>query len=119
MAIAALALASTMPNDGDISRAAYLRAAESGFQFLTAHNRELLNDGKENILDDYCALMAATELYRATKLPKYQAAADARAAHLMGRLTTIAEYENAWPPHDTPRAFFPPSPPALPLLTLL
>jgi hypothetical protein len=95
MAIAALALASTMPGDGDISRAAYLRAAESGFQFLTAHNRELLNDGEENILDDYCALMAATELYRATKLPKYQAAADARAARLMGRLTNIAGYEDA------------------------
>ena len=67
MAIAALALASTMPVDGDFTRADYLRAAEEAFQFLEEHNRELLNDGKENILDDYCALMAATELYRATK----------------------------------------------------
>jgi Glycosyl hydrolase family 9/Cellulase N-terminal ig-like domain len=119
MAIAALALASTMPDDGDISRAAYLRAAESGFQFLTAHNRELLNDGKENIVDDYCALMAATELYRATKLTKYQAAADARAAHLMGRLTTIAGYEDAWRADDSSRAFFHPSDAGLPVVSLL
>ena len=46
MAIAALALASTMPIDGDLTRAQYLRAAEEAFQFLDAHNRELLNDGK-------------------------------------------------------------------------
>ena len=63
MAIAALALASTMPSHGDYSSAEYLRTAEEAFGFLQVHNRELLNDGKENILDDYCALMAATELY--------------------------------------------------------
>ncbi len=119
MAIAALALASTMPDDGDISRATYLRAAESGFQFLSAHNRELLNDGKENILDDYCALMAATELYRATKLPRYQAAADARAAHLMERLTTIAGHQDAWRADDGSRPYFHPSDAGLPVVSLL
>src|ERR1700723_244933 len=83
MAIAALALASTMPLDGDLPRSTYLHTAEEAFRFLSAHNRELLNDGKENILDDYCALLAATELYRATRQPEYLAAADSRAAHLM------------------------------------
>ncbi len=71
MSVAALALASTMPADGDIPRSTYLRTAEESFEFLNAHNRELLNDGKENILDDYCALMAATELYGATRKPVY------------------------------------------------
>jgi hypothetical protein len=119
MTIAALALASTMPDDGDISRAAYLRTAESGFQFLAAHNRELLNDSKENILDDYCALMAATELYRATHLPKYLAAADARAAHLMERQTTIAGHQDAWRADDGSRTFFHPSDAGLPVVSLL
>jgi hypothetical protein len=119
MAIAALALASTMPDDGDMSRSAYLRAAESGFQFLAMHNRELLNDGKENIVDDYCALMAATELSRATKLPKYQAAADARAGHLIERLTTIAGYQDAWRADDGSRTFFHPSDAGLPVVSLL
>jgi len=49
MAVAALALASTMPIDGDFKRAEYLKAAEEAFQFLSAHNRELINDGRENI----------------------------------------------------------------------
>ena len=77
MAIAALALASTMPEDGEYSRQDYRQAAEDAFTFLEAHNRELLNDGVENILDDYCALMAATELYNATHDETYRNAADA------------------------------------------
>ena len=92
MAIAALALASTMPIDGDFPRATYLRIAKEAFRFLNAHNRELLNDGKENILDDYCALMAATELYRATKEEIYRSAADHRAASLMARLATTEAF---------------------------
>ena len=66
MAIAALALASTMPEEGEFPRANYLKAAEEAFQFLDGHNREVVNDGVENILDDYGALMAATELYKAS-----------------------------------------------------
>ncbi len=72
MSIAALAFASTMPISGDLPSSAYLKAAEDAFAFLETHNTELLNDGKENILDDYCALLAATELYRATHAVVYR-----------------------------------------------
>lgn len=119
MAIAGLALASTMPEHGELPRESYLSTARSAFQFLEAHNRELLNDKKENILDDYCALMAATELYRATKLPQYRASADERARRLMGRLTTISGYPNAWRADDGSRPFFHPSDAGLPVVSLL
>jgi hypothetical protein len=119
MAIAALALASTMPADGDFSRAIYLRTAQEAFAFLNAHNRELLNDGKENILDDYCALLAATELYRATHSQTYRTAADSRAAHLMARLTTIAGHANAWRADEASRPYFHPSDAGLPVISLL
>jgi hypothetical protein len=119
MAIAALALASTMPVDGDFTRSDYLRAAEEAFQFLDEHNRELLNDGKENILDDYCALMAATELYRATKRETYRAAADRRAAHLMARLTTSEGHRDYWRADDGARPYFHPSDAGLPVVSLL
>ena len=46
------------------------------------------NDGKENIVDDTCALIAATELFRTTKKAAYREAADRRAASLAGRLAT-------------------------------
>jgi hypothetical protein len=119
LSIAALALASTMPADGDISRAEYLKAAEDAWQFLDVHNTELLNDGKENILDDYCALLAATELYRATQERRYLNAADRRAAHLMGRLTTIHGQPDLWRADDGSRPFFHPSDAGLPVVSLL
>ena len=119
MSIAALALASTMPADGDFPRATYLRTAEEAFDFLNKHNADLLNDGKENILDDYCALMAATELYRASKQQKYKDAADKRAAHLMARLTTEGKYRNYWRADDGSRPYFHPSDAGLPVISLL
>lgn len=119
MSVAALALASTMPVDGDIPRSTYLRTAEEAFEFLNAHNRELLNDGRENILDDYCALMAATELYGATRKAVYLAAADQRAAHLMLRLTTKDGYRDYWRADDGSRPYFHPSDAGLPVVSLL
>ncbi|MGC2639322.1 MAG: glycoside hydrolase family 9 protein [Acidobacteriaceae bacterium] len=119
MAIAALALASTMPEDGDSPRSQYLATAEAAFAFLQAHNAELLNDHTENILDDYCALMAATELYRATHLPVYRAAADQRADHLMARLNSSGSFRNYWRADDGTRPFFHPSDAGLPVISLV
>ena len=119
MAIAALALASTMPADGELTRADYLRAAEEGFAFLSEHNRELLNDNVENILDDYCALMAATELYKATHDEKYRVAAKARAEKLMGRLVGEGKWKGSWIADDKERPFFHPSDAGLPVVSLL
>ena len=119
MSIAALALASTMPQDGDFTRAQYLQTAEDAFAFLEPHNRELLNDHTENILDDYCALMAATELYRASHKEIYGQAADKRAAHLMARLTTSGTFHDYWRADDGTRPFFHPSDAGLPVVSLL
>jgi len=119
MAIAALALASTMPADGEFSRSQFLQTAKDAFGFLDAHNRELLNDGAENILDDYCALMAATELYAASHDETYRTAADLRAAHLMARLTTQASWHDYWRADERTRPFFHPSDAGLPVISLL
>jgi Glycosyl hydrolase family 9/Cellulase N-terminal ig-like domain len=119
MAIASLALASTMPADGDFKRSQYLATAVSAFDFLTAHNRELVNDGVENILDDYCALMAATELYRATRQERFHAAADTRAAQLMARLTTSRSWHDYWRADNGSRPYFHPADAGLPVISLL
>jgi hypothetical protein len=119
MAIAALALASTLPDDGEFSRERYLTAAEDAFDFLSQHNRELLNDGVENILDDYCALMAATELYRASHKEIYRAAADLRATNLMARLTTSGSWHDYWRADGKTRPYFHPSDAGMPIISLL
>jgi hypothetical protein len=119
MSIAALALASTMPADGDYPPSEYLRTAEEAFRFLDEHNVELLNDGIENILDDYCALMAATELYRATHEDAYRSAADRRANQLMERLTESGTWKDYWRADSGTRPFFHPSDAGLPVISLL
>ncbi|OBU14097.1 chitobiase [Photobacterium aquimaris] len=80
VSIAALAAASritTLPSCARIPHCdsyqseRYLHAAERGYWHLKQHNTNYLNDNAENIIDEYCALLAAVELYRATHQQRY------------------------------------------------
>lgn len=95
MAIAALARAAAADVEGDFPRDEYLRAAERGFDHLAEHNVEYLDDGRENLLDDYCALLAATELHLATghEETPWLAAARERAANIVGRISSGWGYD--------------------------
>jgi len=64
MACAALAAASALADDEN--KSAYLSAAEKGYAYLKQNNRNMVEGGPENLIDDYCALMASLELYNAT-----------------------------------------------------
>ncbi len=119
MAIAALALASTYDTSGDYTNAEYLAAAERAFAFLEANNVSMTNDGKENILDDYCALSAATELFKATAKAVYSQAAHKRASQLLARLGKWGNYVDFWRADDKDRPFFHPSDAGLPAVSLL
>ncbi len=119
IAIAALAMASTYPVSGEFSSADYLKAAEAAFDYLEKENLKLVNDGKENIVDDYCALAAATELYRATHKEKYKLAADSRAKSLMSRQISAGGYQNYWRADDGQRPFFHASDGGFPVVSLL
>jgi hypothetical protein len=89
--IAALARASTLPRDGELRRSDYLAAAKRGYAHLEEHNTEYLDDGVENIIDDYCALLAAVELFAVTAEDQYRDTAHARAARLLGR-----QHDDGW-----------------------
>lgn len=118
VSIAALAMASTYPVSGDFTAADYLKAAEDTFAFLEKNNLSYANDGKENILDDYNVLTAATELFKATKKPVYMAAADKRAASLMARLMANAKPADYWRADDKDRPFFHPADAGWPIVAL-
>ena len=121
--------------EGDFTAAQYLKAAEDAFAFLEKQNLFFTNDGKENIIDDYCALIAATELLRATGKPAYRQAADRRADSLVARLTSWiaggsgaaggsasgAGYENFWRADGEggDRPFFHPVDAGMPVISLL
>jgi hypothetical protein len=115
VSIAALARAAAQGVAGEFSPAEYLKAAEDAFGFLEQHNLSFTNDGTENIVDDYCALLAAVELHLATQNEKYLKSADARASVLMDRLMP----DGAWRADDGDRPFFHPSDAGLPVVSLL
>jgi hypothetical protein len=119
VAIAALAIASTYPISGEFTSAEYRKAAEDAFAYLEKNNRKMVNDGKENILDDYCALTAATELYKATHKDVYKAAADRRAHSLMSRLISSGGYHDYWRADDKDRPYFHAVEAGFPVVSLL
>lgn len=121
MAIAALALASTMPRtgpDGHLPAARYRRAAESAYRFLQTNNRQL-NGGPANLLDDYSGLLAATELYKATHQAAYLAGANHWADALMARLISRGPYHNYWQVASGARPYFNPTDAGEPVVSLL
>ncbi len=87
MGIAALARVARWKKNGEFTSAQYLDAAKRAFAHLLLNNTKYTDDGKENMLDDYCALMAATELWITTNEDIYKTEARKRASNLANRLT--------------------------------
>ncbi|MET7280990.1 glycoside hydrolase family 9 protein [Kribbella sp. NPDC005582] len=135
LAIAALARASTVDDDGDFTRAEYLQAAQAGFEHLEKHNLEYLFDGTESVLDDYTALLAATELVvaegggakegegsAAPSVSGQSAASQAarrRAASLIARYVQPDDGPGWFRADEADRPFFHAAEPGLPVLALL
>lgn len=87
IAIAALARISQWKKNGDFTSQQYLDGAKRAFAHLLKNNTRYDDDGKENIIDDYCALMAASELWIATHDDLYRDEARKRAAQLNKRMS--------------------------------
>ncbi len=114
MAIAALARISRWKKDGDFTAAQYLNTAKKAFAHLLVNNVKYADDGKENIIDDYCALLAATELWMATDETIYRDEARKRATNLEKRMT-IKGYFIA---DDNNRPFYHAADAGLPIIAL-
>lgn len=118
MAIAALAAASTLPQHGTFASQRYLQTAEDAFDYLQRHNADVLADGEPDIVDDFCALLAATELYRASHDAAFRTAADAWAGRLMVRLTTHAGHRDYWRAGNGDAPFFNATDDGIPVVAL-
>ncbi|WP_290763110.1 glycoside hydrolase family 9 protein [Fibrobacter sp. UBA4297] len=121
MAIAALASAARLKLKGDYTSEEYLSAAEKAYKHLSekqgiGKSCAYCDDGKENIIDDYTALLAATELYAVTKNSEYLADARKRAEHLEDRLSDDGYF---WSDDDKKRPFWHASDAGLPLIALV
>jgi len=85
VSIAALARAYKANIPGDSGAARYLAGAEKAYAHLKDNPNKYQDDGKENIIDDYTGLLAATELFLATDNEQYRSDARDRAASLISR----------------------------------
>lgn len=92
MAIASLARVSQWKKNGVFTSAQYLEGAKRAFAHLLVNNSKYADDGKDNIIDDYCALMAATELWIATNEDLYRDEARKRSKNLAGRMTAAGYF---------------------------
>lgn len=114
MAIASLARISQWKMDGDYPSHQYLAGAECAFEHLLVNSTKYADDGKDNIIDDYCALMAATELWIATNKVIYRDEARKRARNLAGRITP----QGYFLANDSNRPFWHAADAGLPIIAL-
>ncbi|HMH22186.1 MAG TPA: glycoside hydrolase family 9 protein [Puia sp.] len=114
MAIAALARISKWGRDGDYTSAQYLAAAGRAFVHLQQFSTRYADDGKDNVIDDYCALMAATELWIATGKTIYRTEARKRAGNLNTRLSPSGYFVA----NDADRPFWHAADAGLPIMAL-
>jgi len=119
LAIAALARASRFVAEGAFGPARYLEAAEKGFAHLEARNLEYCDNGTENLLDDYAALMAATELHRATGRSTFLEAARRRAVRMLERQATSGPWPGHFQVDDEGTPYFHGAEAGLPVVALL
>ncbi|MCC2523019.1 glycoside hydrolase family 9 protein [Vibrio coralliilyticus] len=119
IAIAALAAAARLDIHGDFTTQQYLDAAESGYHHLKELNCHYLNDGEENIIDEYCALMACAELYKTTQNHLYLEESRYWAARLMLRQQSDELTQNFWSANnDGSRPYYHAAEAGLPVIAL-
>lgn len=116
MGVAALARISRWRQPSKYKPEEYLRAAERAFAHLQKHSIQYIDDHKENIIDDYTALMAATELSLATNKASYRMEAQRRARRLEARISDEGFF---WSDDAKTRPFWHASDAGLPVVALI
>ncbi|HHX8277317.1 TPA: glycoside hydrolase family 9 protein [Vibrio diabolicus] len=119
VAIAALAAASRLGVHGEYDQQKYRNAAENGYWHLKEHNTQYLNDGAENIIDEYCALLASVELFKATKETRYLEESRLWAQRLVARQMSDEQMQHFWSANqDGSRPYFHAAEAGLPVIAL-
>ncbi|PQJ58722.1 chitobiase [Vibrio jasicida] len=119
VSIAALASAARLEFHGEFDQQKYRNAAENGYWHLKEHNTQYLNDGEENIIDEYCALLAAVELFKTTKETRYLEDSRMWANRLSARQMSDEHIQHFWAAnHDGSRPYFHAAEAGLPVIAL-
>lgn len=118
-AIAALAIAGRHYFSGtDYNQGQYIMGAKTAWRHLMAHNEDYTNDGKWNLVDEYCALLATVELYKTTAEPEYLIAAEDLAKKIEARTVSRGE-GRIWLEVESGIPFHHPADEGMPIFALL
>ncbi|MGR5434465.1 glycoside hydrolase family 9 protein [Vibrio owensii] len=119
VSIAALASAARLEVHGEFDQQKYRNAAENGYWHLKEHNTQYLNDDEENIIDEYCALLAAVELFKTTKEARYLEESRVWANRLSARQMNDEHIQHFWAANqDGSRPYFHAAEAGLPVIAL-
>ncbi len=118
-AIAALAYAARVTYPSDYTKEEYLQAAVRAYDYLYANNELYANDGKWNLVDEYCALDAVIEIYKTTKEIDYLRRARALAKRIIDRYIPIDDTMGYLSVNGTDRPFFHAADAGMPVVNLL
>ncbi|MDF2154213.1 glycoside hydrolase family 9 protein [Vibrio sp. CAU 1672] len=119
ISIAALAAAARLDIQVEYHQQNYRDAAERGYWHLREHNTQYLNDGEENIIDEYCALLASVELFKTTRQDRYLAESRMWAKRLVARQTSDEQIQHYWSANqDGSRPYFHAAEAGLPAIAL-
>ncbi|MDC7287977.1 glycoside hydrolase family 9 protein [Blautia schinkii] len=117
-AIAALAIAARHPYPGsEFSSVQYLSAAETAFKYLWSNNERYTNNGRWNLIDEYCALLAAVEIYKSSAQYEYLLYANKLSEKIISRIYSNKNRE--WLYVDKKIPYHHPSDEGLPVTVLL
>lgn len=120
VAIAALALAATLKLSAEFTPQIYQKKAEIGYWHLKNNNAQYLNDKCENIIDFYCALLAAAALYRLTTKDIYLDEARYWASRLGEQQQSDAKVSHFWSANgDGSRPYYHGAEAGLPAIALM
>ncbi|MFY2507728.1 glycoside hydrolase family 9 protein [Vibrio pectenicida] len=117
--IAALAAIARLKRESDYNSRDYLNAAILGYEHLKEYNHYYLNDRQENIIDEYCALIASVELYKTTNQLCYLEESRTWAIQLAKRQCSDKNIHHFWSANkDGSRPYYHPVEAGLPAIAL-
>lgn len=118
-AIATLAYAARTVFPSEYSQQEYIEAAVDAYEYLEKNNERYTNDGKWNLVDEYCCLDALVELYKTTRQWDYMRRAKAMSDRIMAKYVAVDEKMGYLSVNGTERPFFHAADAGMPIVNLL